>query len=202
MRGRIMNAIGSGSLAAILAIMAPFAGYCAEEGLQSKSDQSCVKCHQDYVKLPNILAGKFTECSEKAKSLLLTVDKDKEVIFFDEKTVLKNAPSFKEIPKNESVKIAYYKRDGKNFAKEVVVKKGIDVPKDQLASVEDVTKLVELGPEKGKYVLLDSRPVNLFNESHLPTAVAMPFGAFDELAEKVLPKEKDVLQIYYCAGFS
>jgi hypothetical protein len=29
----------------------------------------------------------------------------------------------------------------------------------------------------------------------------MPLWDFDELKDKLLPKEKDVLQIYYCSGF-
>jgi hypothetical protein len=30
----------------------------------------------------------------------------------------------------------------------------------------------------------------------------MPFFAFDKLQETLLPKDKDILQIYYCSGFS
>jgi rhodanese-related sulfurtransferase len=61
---------------------------------------------------------------------------------------------------------------------------------------------VALGPEKGKYVLIDSRPPVRFDEGHIPSAKKMPFFAFDKLAEKVLPKDKEILQIYYCGGFT
>jgi hypothetical protein len=172
----------------------------ASEKLPSKSDQSCLKCH-DYDKQENVLAGKLKEVSVKASCLQLQIDKGMDVILFDESTVLKNAPSMPEIPKGESVKITYFKKDGKTFAKEVEVKKGLEVPKEQLISTEEVEKLVAKGPKEGKYILLDSRPPNMFNEGHIPTSASMPFFAFDKLAEKLLT-DKDALQIYYCAGFS
>lgn len=172
----------------------------ATEKLPSKSDQSCLKCHK-YDKEDNLLAGKLKEVSVKASCLQVQIDKGMEVILFDDSTVLKNAPSMPEIPKGESVKITYTKKDGKTFAKEVEVKKGLDVPKEQLISTEEVEKLVAKGPKDGNYILLDSRPLNMFNEGHIPTAVSMPFFAFDKLAEKLLT-DKDALQIYYCGGFS
>ena len=39
----------------------------------------------------------------------------------------------------------------------------------------------------------------MFNEGHIPTAESM---TLDKLQEQALPKDKDILQIYYCAGFS
>ncbi|MBI4964315.1 MAG: rhodanese-like domain-containing protein [Desulfomonile tiedjei] len=173
----------------------------ADDKLPSKSDQSCLKCHE-YDKASNLFAGKLVEVSSKANALQLQIDKGMEVIYFDDSTVLKNAPSMKEIPKQESIRITYFKKDGKTFAKEIEVKKGIAVPKEKLADVEEVAKLVALGPEKGKYVLLDSRPVEGYDQGHIPTAVSMPFFAFDKLQETLLPKDKEVLQIYYCIGFS
>ncbi len=178
----------------------PGAGIAAE-ALPTKSDESCLKCHQ-YDKQAGLFAGKLADVSNKAKTIQLQIGKDMEVIYFEDSTVLKNAPAMSEIPKGESVKVVYHKKDGKNFAKEVEVKKGLKVPPEQLASVEEVAKLVALGPEKGKYVLLDGRPMDMYNAGHIPPAKAMPFFAFDDLKDKLLPKDKDILQIYYCAGFS
>jgi hypothetical protein len=172
------------------------------EQLPSKSDQSCLKCHEDYAKKPGLLAGKLADASIKAKTIQLQIGPETEIIYFDDSTVLKNAPSFPEIPKTESIRVTYIKKDGKIFAKEVEVKKGLAVPQEKLISAQEVAKLVALGPEKGKYVLLDSRPTDMFNEGHIPTASSMPFFAFDKLQEKLLPQDKEILQIYYCAGFS
>jgi len=173
----------------------------ADDKLPSKSDQSCLKCHE-YDKASNLFAGKLVDVSSKANALQLQIDKDMEVIYFDDSTVLKNAPSLKEIPKQESIRITYLKKNGKNFAKEIEVKKGLAVPKEKLADADEVAKLVALGPEKGKYVLLDSRPGEAYDQGHIPTAISMPFFAFDKLQETVLPKDKEIIQIYYCIGFS
>lgn len=172
-----------------------------DDKLPSKSDQSCLKCHK-YDQMSNLFAGKLVDVSRKAKTIQLKIGKDMEVIYFDDATKLKNAPAMNKIPKQESVRIVYYKKNGKNFAKEVEVKKGLKVPEDKLASVEDVAKLVAQGPEKGKYVLIDSRPMGGYISGYIPTAKAMPFFAFDKLKDKVLPKDKEILQVYYCAGFS
>ncbi len=172
----------------------------ADDKLPAKSDLSCLKCHE-YDKQSNIMAGKFKSASVKASCVQLQIDKGLEVITFDDNTVLKNAPSIPEIPMEESVRVTYVKKDGKTYAKEIEVKKGLAVPAEQLISTEEVAELVAKGPEKGKYILLDSRPTDRYNEGHIPTAVAMPFFAFDKLAEKLF-KDKETLQIYYCAGFS
>ena len=126
-------------------------GAIAQEGkLPSKSDSSCLKCHTDYDKKPNLLAGKLYDVSTKANTIQLQIDKDMEIIYFDDSTVLQNAPSIKEIPKQESIRISYVKKDGKSLAKLIEVKKGLEVPKDKLADAEEVAKLVALGPEKGQ----------------------------------------------------
>ncbi len=170
------------------------------EKLPSKADQSCLKCH-DYDKQDNVLAGKIKDVSRKANAIQLQIGSEMEIILFDDSTVLKNADSIPEIPKGEAVKITYSKRDGKTFATDVEVKKGLEVPKEQLVSTEEVEQLVAKGPKEGKYILLDSRPANMFNEGHIPTAASMPFFAFDKLADKLLT-DKNVLQIYYCNGVS
>jgi Rhodanese-like domain len=185
-----------------VAIAEPPVVTAAEETLPSKADASCLKCHADYAKTPNLLAGKLVDVASKSGTIQLQIGKDMEVIHFDDSTELRNAPTFKKIPKKESLRITYVKKNGKNFAKLVEVKKGIQVPKDQLLGAEEVAQLVAKGPEKGNYILLDSRPGNFYNEGHIPTAVSMPLFAFDKVAEKLLPKNKDIVQIYYCSGFS
>ena len=163
--------------------------------------RAVLKCHK-YDQESNLLAGKLVDVSSKAKAIQLRINKDMEVIYFDDATVVKNAESLKKIPKKEAVRIVYYKKAGKPFAKLVEVKKGIEVPKDQLIDAEALSKLVALGPEKGKYLLVDSRPGKMYNQGHIPTSVSMPFFAFDKMADKVLPKDKEITQIYYCAGMS
>lgn len=198
MMGRILIAL---TVACALAAGLPGGTLAAGKELPSKAAKGCLKCHE-FDKESGVYAGKLASVSRKAKTIQLKINADMQVIYFDDKTALKNAETMKKIPKNESVKITYYVKDGREFAKEVVVKKGIEVPKEKLASVEEVAALVAKGPEKGKYVLIDSRPKVRYNQGHVPTAKAMPFFAFDKLKEKLLPKDKEVLQIYYCGGFT
>ncbi|MBI5570975.1 MAG: hypothetical protein HY914_13610 [Desulfomonile tiedjei] len=201
MRGRAIALIGLTTAVLIASGLLQVGTARADDQLPAKSDPSCLKCH-GYDKQSNLFAGKLVDVSTKAKTIQLQIGPDMEVIAYDDSAVLKNAPAMNKIPKQESVRIVYIKKDGKNFAKEVEVKKGLEVPKEQLATAEDVAKLVALGPEKGNYVLLDSRPEPMYHHGHIATAVPMPFPAFDALAEKLLPKDKETLQIYYCAGFS
>jgi len=189
------------AVAAFAVGLSQVVGAASEQKLPSKSDASCLKCHE-YDKQDNILAGKLKSVSKKVKTIGLQVGKDLEMVRYDEATKLENAPAFPKIPIDESVRIVYYTKDGKKFAKAVVVKKGIEVPKDKLISAEEVAKLVAQGPEKGKYVLLDSRPGTNYDEGYIPTAETMPFFMFDKLKDKLLPKDKSVLQIYYCGGFT
>ena len=58
-------------------------------------------------------------------------------------------------------------------------------------------KLVAQGPEKGKYLLIDARPAPRFMEGAIPTAINIPFVAFDKMVDR-LPKDKSTLIIYYC----
>jgi hypothetical protein len=195
---KIITAIGAVSVVAAWALQ----GSAAEPvKLPSKSAKSCLKCHK-YDKMPNLFAGRMVDVSRKAKTAQVRVGKGTEIVYFDDSTVVKNASTMKKIKPNQAVRITYYKKDGKNFAKEVEVKKGLEVPKEKLASVEEVAKLVALGPEKGKYVLIDSRPMNRYDEGHIPTAENMLFFAFDKVKDKILPKDKEIIQIYYCGGFT
>ncbi len=200
MSNRSLLVIGALIFSLMCALCPISSASAADDKLPTKTDQSCLKCHE-YDKQPNLFAGKFKSASVKANCLQVQIDKGLEVVIFDDQTVLKNAPSIPEIPKDESIKITVGKKDGKTYAKEIEVKKGLAVPDEQLMTTEQVAELVAKGPEKGKYILLDSRPADRYNEGHIPTAVSMPFFAFDKLADKLL-KDKETLQIYYCAGFS
>ncbi|MEW5773420.1 MAG: rhodanese-like domain-containing protein [Thermodesulfobacteriota bacterium] len=56
-------------------------------------------------------------------------------------------------------------------------------------------------PAGDKAMLIDSRPYETkYVKGHLPTAVSLPDSKFDELAGKLLPKDKNVLLIFYCEG--
>jgi hypothetical protein len=186
---------------AVISAWSLSASVVAEQNLPSKAAKACLKCHK-FDKQPATIGGRVAGISKKAKTIQVRVNGGLETVYFDDQTDVQNVSAVKNVKNNQSVRIVYYKKDGKNFAKLVEVKKGLDVPKDKLANAEDVAKLVAQGPEKGKYVLIDSRPPEHYNRGHIPTAKAMPFFAFDKLKDKILPKDKEILQVYYCSGFS
>lgn len=70
---------------------------------------------------------------------------------------------------------------------------------EKIATLEDVAKLVALGPDEGKFELVDSRPLIRYNEGHIPGAISLPYSDFDKLAWR-LGRDKDKLIIFYCGG--
>jgi len=81
----------------------------------------------------------------------------------------------------------------------LAVKPPVSLATEETVSLAEVERLVALGPEKGNYFLVDCRPAPRFQEGNIPTAVNLPFPAFDKLVDK-LPAEKGALIIYYCSG--
>ncbi len=65
-------------MAACLFVAAvPNPSLAVEEKLPSKSDASCLKCHE-YDKMPGLFAGKLADVSIKVKNNPMQIDKDME----------------------------------------------------------------------------------------------------------------------------
>ncbi len=73
------------------------------------------------------------------------------------------------------------------------------VAQEKIATVDEVARLVALGPEEVSYELVDSRPLSRYNEGHIPGAISLPYREFNE-SEGKLPKDKDTLIIFYCGS--
>lgn len=63
----------------------------------------------------------------------------------------------------------------------------------------ELQNLLKQKPEKGNYMLVDSRPELKYMASHLPWAVSMPYQYMDEMLD-LLPSDKDQQLIFYCGG--
>ena len=107
--------------------------------------------------------------------------------------------SLKAIKKGHEVRVEYTEKEGVKTAQVVSVKPPVSLAMNETISLGDVEKLVAMGPEKGKYFLVDCRPAPRFQEGNIPTAVNLPFPAFDKLVDR-LPKDKGTLIVYYCSG--
>jgi len=165
----------------------------------------CMNCHKAE---PNAVQGYFDNVAFKSKTIQVKIDDAVELIKFDEDEIkvingegkTGDGEFLRKIKKMHEIKINYVLTNGVKTAVTVTEKPPVKIPKEMLMTTADVEKLVALGPEKGKYFLFDSRPLPRFQEGSIPTAVNLPFPAFDKLAEKLLPKDKNALVIFYCAG--
>jgi len=75
------------------------------------------------------------------------------------------------------------------------------IAREKIVTLDEVERLVALGPDDGKFELVDSRPLVRYNEGHIPFAISIPDADFDKFAWK-LPRDKDKLIIFYCSGHS
>ena len=99
------------------------------------------------------------------------------------------------------MRIEYFEKDGVKVATLLSAKPTIKVAPEKQISTAEVERLVAMGPDKGKYLLIDARPAPRFMEGAIPTAINIPFPAFEKMVDK-LPKDKNALIVYYCAGMT
>ncbi len=207
----LLKNFSSTALASVLAVgigIMPVLPATAQEKAaapQAKATMAkiCSNCHQPE---PGSLRGNFDSVAYKTQSIQLKIDEATEILKFDKASLKvanvkgENASEpLRDIKKGKEVRIEYTEKDGKKFATRVIAKPPIKVAPEKLMSTAQVEKLVAMGPEKGKYILIDARPAPKFMEGAIPTAVNIPFPAFEKMVDK-LPKDKNALIVYYCAG--
>ncbi len=62
-----------------------------------------------------------------------------------------------------------------------------------------VAENVLLEEPRDDVMLIDARPKRpRYDRGHIPTAVSLPDGDFEEKAEDVLPEDKSTLLVFYC----
>lgn len=167
----------------------------------------CTNCHAAEA---GAIRGHFDNVAFKAKTIQIKIDDAVELIKFDEdeikvvngdgKTGDGDFLKDNKVKKGHEVKVEFVVKNGVKTAVKFIEKPPVKISAEMLMKTADIEKLVALGPEKGKYFLFDSRPLPRFQEGFIPTAVNFPYPAFDKLADKLLPKDKNALIIFYCAG--
>ena len=165
--------------------------------------QVCTNCHQAK---PDALQGIYENVAFKSQSIQLKIDAHTEIVRFDPKTlkvvdagVAKPVDALRDLPKNKEARIDYVMRDGQRLAAQSTFKGPIKIAPDKLVAYEEVERLVALGPDRGGYVLIDSRPLPRVQEGTIPGAVNLPYPAFDKFVDR-LPKDKSRLTIFFCQG--
>ena len=158
---------------------------------------TCKQCHQPQA---NVVRGTLVGISNQFKTIQVAVGSLVWVVKFGDDLVVTGAERLEAIPKDKEIGVSF-KGDEKNpYAVSVSVKPPAKIPPEKLARVEDVRKLVAMGPEKGNFVLVDSRPRPRYLEGHIPFAVSLPNDKFDRMKDAVLPKDEGKPVIFYCAG--
>ena len=194
--GALKTLSGLSALIAALVLVMPGAA-------QAKvfARKNCLKCHAEIKDMPNVVAGNFQSRSNKAKSITVETGPGKvQVLKYTPATTIENVPKIKALKKPIPVQVTYEMKGKDMVATAIVAKPVIKVPEKQLISAKELAALVAKGPDKGAYLLIDSRPGVRYQEGHIPTAVMMPFPKMPEMMAK-LPKDKNALIIFYCEGF-
>jgi hypothetical protein len=162
--------------------------------------KKCLRCHTEFADEENILTGDFQSRSNKAKSIQVKVNKTMQIVKYTPETEVDNVDNIKKLKKPIPVKVYYEKKGNDLIATSIVAKPIIEVPPEQLVDVKEMAEYVAMGPEKGNFTLVDSRPGIRFKEGHIPGSVSIPFPKLLDLTHK-LPKDKNELVIFYCGGF-
>jgi rhodanese-related sulfurtransferase len=192
------------NLTALLLATAASALSAADAPTKPPAAKICTLCHTTDA---NQLRGYFDTLVTLSNSLQLRLDDRTEVLRFDKATLKVISPepapsteaALKGIAKGHEVRVEYIEKDGIKTATLVAVKPPVKLTAQETLSLEEIQKLVAQGPEQGKYFLFDSRPAPRFMEGAIPTAVNLPFPAFDKNIDK-LPADKGALVIFYCSG--
>ncbi len=165
--------------------------------------QVCTNCHKAQ---PNALQGVFENVAFKSQSIQLKIDAHTEIVRFDPKTikvvdagVAKPGEALRDIAKNREARIDYVEKDGAKLATQISFKGPIKIAPEKLSNYAEIERLVALGPEQGKYTLIDSRPLPRVQEGTIPTAINLPYPAWDKFVDR-LPKDKSRFTIFFCQG--
>jgi rhodanese-related sulfurtransferase len=167
--------------------------------------QVCQNCHKPAA---GEIRGMYENVAFRTQSLQLKIDEVTEVVRFDEKTLRivdaeaeKPGSALRDIAKNREARIEYTEKDGVKTASLISFKGPIKIAPDKLVVFADVDRLVAQGPEKGGYTLIDSRPAPRFMEGAIPSAINLPYPAWDKFVGR-LPEDKARLVIFYCSGIT
>lgn len=164
----------------------------------------CLNCHTPR---PGNIHGHFDVLAIKSSSFQMKVDENTEVLRFDkanlkvvsEEKAATLDDTLKAIKKGHEVRVEFTEKEGVKTATLLSVKPAVKLAASETISLDEVQKLVAMGLDKGKYFLFDSRPAPRYQEGNIPTAVNLPFPAFDKQLDK-LPADKHALVIFYCSG--
>ncbi|MBT8355508.1 MAG: rhodanese-like domain-containing protein [Desulfofustis sp.] len=191
-RKMMMAALG---LSGAMLLMVP--GTMMAEGAKPKVLKPCMQCHADTAE--NGIRGRLGSVSMKAETIKVDTGGASWLVSFDEDTDLSGAEAMNKIKAGKEVLITYYEEDGALYAESVDVKQPAQLDAAIMIKIDELAPLIEQGPEKGNFTIVDARPGKLFVQGHIPGAISIYDAQFDKNLDK-LPKKKDNLLVFYCGG--
>jgi len=194
--GSVIAAVATGALVLVLNAGPARAG-------KPNIMESCKICHQA---AEGVVRGKLVSVSGEFKSLNITVGalvwivKYADNLNVKEGEKISGADALKAIPRDREIAVTFTGDEKAPVAVQVAVKQPYKVAAEKIVKLETMQELITQGPEAGKFLLCDSRPVPVYAEGFIPGAVSLPFASFKEKAAAVLPSDKGALVIFYCGG--
>jgi len=188
-------------LAALLAVT--FSAVGTSQAGKPTIGGPCQKCHKAQT---DAVRGNLGKVSPQFSTMQVKVGSLVWIVKYDAKTAVvegdkvSGADHIVELPDSKEVLVSFSGDDSKPLATEVTVKQPFKVPEDQKITNDEVVKLVAIGPEIGRYTLVDARPAGAYLSGHIPTAISLPFDSFNDSCGTVLPKDTDRLLVFYCGG--
>ena len=167
--------------------------------------QVCTNCHKPAA---GQMQGYFENVSFKSQAIQLKIDNVTEIVKFDPKTIKvidagdnKKPEALYDIKRGHEARIELVEKDGAKWATLISFKGPIKIAPEKLINYAEVAKLVGAPPDKAVYTLVDSRPLPRFQEGTIPTAINLPYPAFDKLLDR-LPQSKSSLLVFFCQGIT
>lgn len=147
----------------------------------------------------NVYQGKITGVSKKAKSISISVGKGDQakmmMVKYDEAT-----KGMEHAKDGESAIITFALRGKDRVATDIKPKLATLPEGIKEIQPEELIPMVMEGPEKGRFVLIDSRPGKRYEEAHVPGAISIPADDIEAKGKDLLPADKTTTLIFYCGG--
>nr|MBF0221904.1 rhodanese-like domain-containing protein [Desulfobulbaceae bacterium] len=190
-----MLQIHSRKIVAALVAMALFAGGPVLGSAVASEGTMAVEAKKEQ----NVFKGKIQGVSKKAKSIAIEVGKGESakvmMVRFTDATV------GMEFAVDGDAAIIAYEVVGKDKVATVIKPKLAELPEGVTEMhPEELMELVAMGPEKGKYLLVDSRPAPRFADGHIASSVSIPVEKMKKEGAALMPADKDIQLIFYCGG--
>lgn len=148
-------------------------------------------------------SGEVKMLSVKAKTLSMQLD-NKETKFFNlnSSTVFNRAKDIREISVGDKLTVEYVVDNNVNQVM-AVTKMIVEMPPGiGTITTEELEALIDKGPKKGNYLLVDARSAAKYTVGHIRTAVSVPYADLAKHPKKYLPSDRAKTIIFYCEGIT